>query len=52
MDGAQLGKLTGAIKALYKIGQNSTTLWKSIVNSYMVNRGYEISQLDEGLVFG
>jgi len=48
MSGAQLGKLTGAIKSLYKVGQNSTTLWKSIVNSYMVNRGYEISQLDEG----
>jgi hypothetical protein len=48
MDGAQLGKLTSAVKALYKVGQSSTTLWKSIVGSYMVNHGYEISQLDEG----
>jgi hypothetical protein len=48
MDGAQLGKLTSAVKALYKVGQDSTTLWKSIVNSYMVNHGYGVSQLDEG----
>ena len=48
MDGAQLGKLTGAVKALYKVGQSSTTLWKSIMGSYMVNHGYEMSELNEG----
>jgi len=48
MDGAQLGKLTSAVKALYKVGQSSTTLWKSIMGSYMVNHGYEMSELNEG----
>ena len=48
MDGAQLGKLTSAVKALYKVGTDTTTLWKSIVGSYMVNHGYGVSQLDEG----
>jgi hypothetical protein len=48
MNGAQLGKLTSAVKALYKVGTDTTTLWKSIVGSYMVNHGYGVSQLDEG----
>jgi hypothetical protein len=48
MDGAQLGKLTAAVKALYKVGQNSTTLWKSLMGEYLIRQGYEVSQLDEG----
>jgi len=47
MNGAQLGKLTSAVKALYKVGQSSTTLWKSIMDSYMVKHGYELSELNE-----
>jgi len=48
MSGAQLGKLTAAVKALYKVGQNSTTLWKSLMGEYLIRQGYEVSQLDEG----
>ena len=48
MTDAQLGKMTLAVKNLYGIEPDAVKTWKSMMNSYMVKHGYELSELNEG----
>ena len=46
-DNAQLGKLTGFLKQAYNL-PDSVELYKSLVQSYIINHGYELNELNEG----
>jgi hypothetical protein len=48
-DAAQLGKLTASLKAIYKL-PDSSELFQSIVNQYMIKHGYEMNELNEAWI--